>query len=441
MATLRDCLGLRPSGVCVLKTELATIEVGDLLGVGLDPQLSGADRVGVCVASLPDLLLLLVVLDGQVESIVLIAPERDADTVLAIARAARCTTLISDREDLVARSPRSVMSSDQGHEDRPVVETAWILTTSGTTGNPKLVRHSMSSLTRTSKVGSGEPAAWGLLYEATRFAGLQVVLQAIVGGGTLVAPSLDRDLGRRLAFLADNGCTHLSATPTLWRHILMHPESARLDPHQITLGGEIADEAILQALHRAFPRARVTHIYASTEAGVGFSVNDLHEGFPVTYLDHPPQGVELRVEDGRLWVRPPEVAKGYVGGDAFNVDADGFVDTLDRVERRDDRMVFLGRDNGSVNVGGVKVQPEEVERTIYEVPGVALVSVTSRRNPISGAILVASVVPQGGLQDREGLEQKVLERCRKALPREAVPAIVKLVDDLKTNAAGKLVRQ
>ena len=45
-------------------------------------------------------------------------------------------------------------------------------------------------------------------------------------------------------------------------------------PRYVRLSGEIADQAVLDGLSRAFPAASIGHAYASTEAGVGFAVND-----------------------------------------------------------------------------------------------------------------------------------------------------------------------
>ncbi|NCB05377.1 MAG: hypothetical protein EOM69_07625, partial [Clostridia bacterium] len=172
-------------------------------------------------------------------------------------------------------------------------DTLWYLATSGTTGTPKLLAHTLTSLSRTVRGDQSEKTdtRWGLFYDYTRFAGLQVVLQALISGATLIAPALDASLTDKLAMLARQGCTHLSATPTMWRTIVMNPGAKDLPLRQITLGGEIADDRILNTLQTIYPTARVTHIYASTEAGVGFSVKDGRGGFPASYLVEPPAGL------------------------------------------------------------------------------------------------------------------------------------------------------
>lgn len=317
-------------------------------------------------------------------------------------------------------------------------ETEWVFATSGTTGEPKLVVHRLASLLRLSRPPRPGPRPrWGLLYEWSRFAGVQVVLQALAGRGTLVCPDRGRALAAQVEFLAESGCDHLSATPTLWRNVLMAPAARELPLRQVTLGGEIADQRILDGLQAAFPGARVTHIFASTEAGAAFAVSDGREGFPVGYLDDPPSGVGLRVEDGRLLVANPDVEPAYLGGGAFA--EGGWVDTGDAVELRGDRYVFLGRRSGVINVGGAKLHPEELEGFLARHPAVAQVHVHAQPSSILGSLVVAEVVPEPAAP-AEGLSRTLIDYCRAQLPRHMVPGKVRIVDSLPLNAAGKLER-
>jgi acyl-CoA synthetase (AMP-forming)/AMP-acid ligase II len=326
------------------------------------------------------------------------------------------------------------------HRRAEVVETGWRLTTSGTTGLPKVVPHTLRSLARTVvRLPADPPPIWGMLYDPTRFAGLQVVLQALIGGGRLVLGDTHAALGEQVDTLARHGVTHLSATPTLWRRLLMAPGRERLRLRQATLGGEIADQGTLKALRAAFPGARVTHIYASTEAGVGFSVTDGLAGFPAAYLDAAPGGVRVRVADGMLWVRPPVTALAPGGAAGIEVDGEGYVRTGDLVRVEDGRVLFLGRENGLINVGGVKVYPEAVEAVIATVPGVALSQVSAKRSPVTGALVVAAVQLEPGA-DPGAARAAIAAACAERLGREATPAIIRFVEGFATNAAGKLVR-
>src|SRR5204862_3516120 len=184
----------------------------------------------------------------------------------------------------------------------------------------------------------------------------------------------------------------VSGTPSHWRRALMSPQSRAIEPCYIRLSGEIADQAMLNTLHSFYPQAGLGHAFASTEAGVGFEVNDGLEGFPASMVGALGP-VEIKVEDGSLRLRSGRTATRYVGGDSAALTAaDGFVDTGDIVERRGDRYYFLGRRSGVINIGGLKAYPEEVEAVINRHPAVRMSVVRSRRSPITGALVVAYMV-------------------------------------------------
>lgn len=406
--------------------------------------------VALAVRSGPSLARLLLSLDGYVRALLLVPPDSPAEPRTAWLRSAGVQVGLTDGA-LSAGAPVSWVSAASVLEAPasrcipaavPSRETRVILLTSGTTGTPKLVSHSWVTLVRTVRPpAEGSPRCWGLLYELTRFAGLQVWLQALASRATLIFTDHLPDLEARLSLLATAGCEALSATPTQWRKILMSSSGRRLRLRQVTLGGEIADDLVLGALARAYPQARITHIYASTEAGVGFSVKDGRAGFPAAYLTTPPAGVELKVDAaGRLWLRPAVRGQFLVGGGRLE-DAAGWIDSGDLVERRGDRFYFLGRASGAINVGGDKVFPEEVERVILELPEIALVRVTGRRNPIVGALVEAVVAPREPGSDPVALARRVREHCAARLPRFKVPAVVQVVEALEVEGTGKLTRR
>ena len=115
--------------------------------------------------------------------------------------------------------------------------------------------------------------------------------------------------------------------------------------------------------------------------------------FPCQILAQSRDGVEMKVEDGSLRIRSTRAAHAYVGQNAAALtDAQGFVDTGDMVELRGERYHFVGRRGGIINIGGLKVHPEEIEAVINRQAEVRMSRARSRRSPITGAIVVADVV-------------------------------------------------
>jgi acyl-coenzyme A synthetase/AMP-(fatty) acid ligase len=97
-------------------------------------------------------------------------------------------------------------------------------------------------------------------------------------------------------------------------------------------------------------------------------------------------------------------------------------------------------------VGGLKIHPEEVEAVINRHPAVRMSAVRSRRNPITGSIVVADVVLKVGPASSSApappvnLKEEILQLCRDALAEHKVPAAIRFVADLNVGAAGKLIR-
>ena len=321
--------------------------------------------------------------------------------------------------------------------------TEWVLLTSGTTGAPKLVVHTLATLTSAIPQRRAPDVVWATFYDMRRYGGLQIFLRAMCGGGSFVMSDADESPAAFLERLGAHGVTHLSGTPSHWRRALMSPSSGAIAPRYVRMSGEIADQAIINSLRARYPQAGVSHAFASTEAGVGFAVDDGLAGFPASYIGSV-GNVDVQVVDGSLRLRSPGVALRYLGtSNAAIVGEDGFVDTGDAVELRDDRYHFLGRKSGLINIGGLKVYPEEVEAAINRHPAVRMSLVRAKKSPITGALVAADVVLKTGLDDASklpDLKREILALCHDSLPAHKVPATIRFVPALNVAAAGKLAR-
>jgi acyl-coenzyme A synthetase/AMP-(fatty) acid ligase len=399
--------------------------------------------------------LALIELDGIADRIVICPPEIRSEQFRSLIEKGDLDTVVSDYElrdqdclNGLARMPcgsaiAAAKGVQLGHR-----QTEWVLLSSGSTGAPKMIVHNLTSLTAPIGIATnpGTRVVWGTFYDIRRYGGLQIFLRAVMGTGSLVLSSADEAPADHLARLAEHGVTHLSGTPSHWRRALMSPEARRIAPQYIRLSGEIADQAILNTLHSFYPKAAIAHAFASTEAGVGFEVNDGLAGFPAAVLGGH-NGVEVEVRNDSLQIRSNRAASRYLNGENGAIaDKEGFVDTGDIVERRGDRYYFLGRRNGVINVGGLKVYPEEVEAVINRHPAVRMSVVRSRRNPITGSLVCADVMlkeapePDGAADRNAAIRTEILEICRQNLAPHKIPATVRCVPSLDVAAAGKLVR-
>jgi acyl-coenzyme A synthetase/AMP-(fatty) acid ligase len=435
----------------------ASVTLGELvLGSSLGGRLEELRGRSVLVATTDQLTaaLALIELDGVARRLVLCPPDLAVEHVPFFIAAAAVDALVSDRAALEAGAPSvgpfvrcRARIAPAGSRGNGQYRTEWILFTSGTTGLPKMVVHTLSTLTNAIDGGStpARSVVWSTFYDIRRYGGLQIFLRALLGGGSLVLSSAQESTGNFLIRAGTHGVTHISGTPSHWRRALMSPSAHRIAPHYVRLSGETADQGILDQLRVFYPQAKIAHAFASTEAGVAFDVGDGLAGFPARLVGQRDADVEMKVEDGSLRIRSARTAIRYLGNQGEPLAGrDGFVDTGDIVELRGDRYHFVGRRGGIINVGGLKVHPEEVEAVINGHPKVRMSRVGTRKNPITGALVVADVVlgtePDSTNGRSAELAHEILQLCRESLPRHKVPAAITFVPALPVAATGKLVR-
>jgi acyl-coenzyme A synthetase/AMP-(fatty) acid ligase len=450
--TLRDYLGPELRGRTISDAR-QVVSLTDILGeTCLADRLGELSRRSVLLAVEDQLIsaLAMTEIDGVARRMLLCPPDLNADHIETLIDDAGIDAVVTDRPArwanvgvyLVLGAHAPERSAVKAKTERA---TEWLMLTSGTSGVPKIVGHTLEGLTGAIVADGparGAPPVWATFYDIRRYGGLQIFLRAILSGGSMVLSEPGEALADHVARLNAGGVTHISGTPSHWRKLLMSGSAAGFSPRYVRLSGEIADQAVLDGLRHAFPEASIGHAYASTEAGVGFAVNDGREGFPSSLLGNR-DGVEMKVEDGSLRIRSTRTAHAYVGRNAAALaDADGFVDTGDMVELRGERYHFVGRRGGIINIGGLKVHPEEIEAVINRHPQVRMSRAKSRKSPITGSIVVADVILADGcdMGSSGEIRETILAECRAQLAPHKVPAMIKFVSALDITAAGKLAR-
>jgi acyl-coenzyme A synthetase/AMP-(fatty) acid ligase len=418
------------------------------MGRALDADLSGAN---VLLRTNDQLFaaLALIELDGVAARIVIAPPDVKAEHLPAVIERAGIDVVVGENSGIDGIRFERLHLPVAGNAVAPSCKTEWVLFTSGTTGIPKMVAHTLEGLTGAIQPGASSNIIWGTFYDIRRYGGLQILLRALLGHASLILSDAGEDVADFLARLGANGVTHLTGTPSHWRRVLMSPANTAIDPRYVRLSGETADQTVLDSLKARFPDAAMGHAYASTEAGVGFEVTDGLEGFPASFLDREGP-VQMKIVNGTLRIRSPRAASRYVGGELALVQ-DGWVDTTDMIEQRrsvgasqsdqkEDRCYFAGRTGGIINVGGLKINPEEVEAIINRHPGVRASRVSGRKSPITGAIVIADVVLNDAANDNATFKDAILAACREKLPAFKVPAMLRFVPRLELTAGGKLSR-
>jgi acyl-CoA synthetase (AMP-forming)/AMP-acid ligase II len=374
----------------------------------------------------------------RVESLVVIAAACGRQHVPVAFLAEDARDLIGELQDWVPLDDSLALpeaSPSQPRREFESVPSQVVVATSGTSGPPKLVEHSWDSLLAAARLAEQwHGLGWLLVYDATRWAGLQVWLQAVLTAGRVVVPA-SRDPDVVVKAIGEEQVSILPATPTLLRRLLTSADRAALTGlkiDRITLGGEAADAQLLEQAKELFPGAKITHVYATTELGEVFRVTDGKAGFPAEWLSKPlPGGVRISMRrDGELLVQ--------LSRDTAEVG------TGDLVERKGSRFEFTGRRGDVIVVGGAKVYPKRVEELLRGVPGVADARVHGMPSAITGELVAAEIVVSEPLPEPSTADQvraAALAVCRERLEPHAVPRVLDIVKKLVTTPAGKIPRR
>ena len=298
--------------------------------------------------------------------------------------------------------------------------------TSGTTGQPKKVVHSISTLTRAVRLGERYAGQiWAYAYNPTHMAGLQVFFQAFENQNTLVNV-FGKPREEVYRQIEDKRITHISATPTFYR-LLLPFEKPYESVIRVTLGGEKSDRHLYDAIGKIFPNARINNVYASTEAGSLFAAKG--DCFQITEAVRD----KFRVVDDELLIH-----RSLLGSSESFKFTDDFYhsgDLIEWVDKDSGLFRFRSRKNELINVGGYKVNPGEVESAIMAMEGVRQASVYGKANSILGNVLCADV------QLEEGSSLTELE-IKKSLAAQLqdfkIPRRIKFVEEMSLTRTGKL---
>lgn len=300
--------------------------------------------------------------------------------------------------------------------------------TSGTTGQPKKVIHTIQGLTRSVRISSKyQSQRWAFAYNPTHMAGLQVLFQAFANRNTLINV-FNKSRTEIYKLFLDYHITHISATPTFYR-LLLPVEKSFLEVIRVTLGGEKSDNKLYESILLIFPNARINNIYASTEAGSLFAAKgDLFQ-IP------PEQKDKIKVEEDELLIHYSLLGKS----DSFSYSVEYYRsgDLIEWVDSSDGLFRFKGRKNELINVGGYKVNPGEVENVLTQISGVQQALVYGKPNSVLGNILCAEIKLEDGnnvseLDIRYWLADKLQDY--------KIPRKIEFVEKFSLTRTGKLKR-
>ncbi len=300
--------------------------------------------------------------------------------------------------------------------------------TSGTTGQPKKVVHTVQTLTRSVRLGERyRGQVWAYAYNPTHMAGLQVFFQAFENLNTLINV-FNKQRSEVYELIAEYSVTHISATPTFYR-LLLPFEKAYESVIRVTLGGEKSDQHLYDSIVKIFPSAKINNVYASTEAGSLFAAKGDCFQIPEKIRD------KFTVVDDELLIH-----KSLLGrSDSFKFEGDYYHsgDLIEWVDKESGLFRFKSRKNELINVGGYKVNPGEVEDVISAIDGVKQVLVYGKANSVLGNVLCADIQLEEG---SELTNVDIKKTLASQLQDFKIPRRIKFVEQFELTRTGKLKR-
>lgn len=304
------------------------------------------------------------------------------------------------------------------------------LYTSGTTGVPKKITHSLNTLIRNVRAGERfNDNIWAFAYNPTHIAGLQVFFQAFYNKNPMIYVFEEVSNNIERLFI-EQKITHISATPTFYRTKILPFVGSVNSVRRVTFGGEKMDPLAKEKLQSIFPSAQYRNIYASTEAGSLFTTSGEFFTIPERYASL------IKIIDNELLVHESLL------GDSDHLElVNDWYRTGDIVEQGSvNKFRFISRKTETINIGGYKVSPYEIEEAILATNLIRNVRVRSKKNRITGNILIAEIEKMTESIDIE-LETKIRHELSKRLQKWKIPRLYKFVDKIEETRTGKKMRK
>eukprot|EP00698_Gefionella_okellyi_P006176 TRINITY_DN1559_c1_g6_i1.p1 TRINITY_DN1559_c1_g6~~TRINITY_DN1559_c1_g6_i1.p1 ORF type:complete len:3210 (+),score=829.14 TRINITY_DN1559_c1_g6_i1:406-9630(+) len=459
------------------------------LATRVNTALQGAlhQRVGVCLDRSIQLPLVIAALWASGHSYVAFSASHPRERLEKIAALTEVSLVVTDASRDWWRTVHSnvlfvddadidaVASSTSADIPVPVVDLeveAFIITTSGSTGEPKAISTAQRALVclldglRHSGITCTNSDVMLLASSSSFDAHILQIAMALEAGAHLICITQEEllDVAQLAAVMTHHGVTRAEFTPSLL-NILLAPgvpfgETLRM----IEVGGEAASIQLMNECRKRWPRAEMLNIYGPAECCIDTTTflvplslapawyESYTSSMPIGFA---PAGYQTRIVNsigqpvprgvkGELWIGGRGLMSGYVGRpdlteQAMVMDEQGehwyrSGDLVYTLEHHPFALVYAGRRDTQVKLRGQRVELSEVEAVVAACTVVrqAVILKDSRREQ-----LVAFVIAAGDVA-HDIVEAQSLAACRAKLPQFMVPWHVYCVSEFPTTPASKL---
>jgi len=374
---------------------------------------------------------------------------------------ARATGQVVLGPELVAAHPGEAHAPDEPGPGPASADEAVVLFTSGTTGTPKAVpfTHGLLAPRIAAFAPPFDPAVPPsvslMCVPIVHIGGLLGLLVSLARGNTTVVQTRF-DAGEWLALVARHRVSASFLVPTMLHRILEHPDFGTTDLSSltaVTYGAAPASPELIRRAMAALPDVAFSNVFGQTETMGSITAlgPEDHATEKLASVGRPLPGVETKVVDpgtgeavpvgavGELWVKTRDsvtTPSTPATPGALEVPA-GWLRTGDMVSGDEDGYLYpAGRLSDTINRGGEKFAPAEVEAVLARHPKVRDVAVAGVPDAEMGQRVGAAVVVSGPVGPGE-----LREFCRGKVAAFKLPERIVLVDEIPYNDFGKVARR
>lgn len=459
---------------------------GRLAGMGVEK----GDAVALCLPRSIDLVTAMYAAWTAGACYVPVDPELPDSRKEYILEHARAKAVVAKREFLPPGARTPALFLDSGREDPPPGplpedvspdDPAYILYTSGTTGEPKgvVVQHrALDAFLKaaTPRLGLG-PGDRVLQFASASFdAAAEEIHGALTTGAALILRTVEM-AGSAEAFFDFCETRRISVVslPTAYWNVLaatMPENGVSRSLRLVIVGGEqLRFPTLARWRSKAGTGIRLLDSYGPTEAAVEVALADLTDysgpddpplgemfpGMRAYVLNRRLEPVPVRVE-GELLLAGDQLALGYLNDPERTAEAFFPADALNRLlasvglpletgpvyrtgdlvrMREDGGLEFIGRKDAQVKVRGYRIELGEIESRLAALPEIAAAAAKVVEAPPGNRFIAAYAAPSD-TAERDGLEALVREGLRKVLPPFMLPGAYVFLDRLPLTANGKV---
>ena len=310
------------------------------------------------------------------------------------------------------------------------------LFSSGTTGEPKMMTQDLEAIIESHEVPRRQKNLKILVFLMFDHIGGLNTLISSVRKGMCLAITETRNPDSIINFISEARIQILPTTPTFLNLLLLSdvflPEklgSLKL----ITYGTEKMPQGTLSRLRALLPNTRLLQTFGTSETGIVKTVSKSSDSLFFKIM-----GADYKVVDNELYLKTGTQINKYEGvGASQNFTSDGWFKTGDLVEVDDDGYIrVVSRQNNIINVGGLKVFPDEIERIVYKLGFVLEANVYGKPNSIIGNMVCLRVIVDKNT-DISWAKKEIKSLCKSSLEKYKVPQKISVTTKVEHTARFK----